>query len=398
MDKNMEEFKIEKYIDMLVESFFLEFSDISKLFAVDSPTKQGIEFYNSNREEICRQVVHINYEIKNAELESLNQKYDRLFIHNQLVAYFDKTIEDNSARTIHSKLLKAALVYLIKNYNVNERYDLPFSEDDLNNQNNFFDGNNYKDGYECWFRGQSNYSWHLQPSMYRNLNNVFSKQKEIRFSDIACIYKNNGMVDKWELITKCKTIDYKFISFMQHSISYSPLIDFTKDIVVSLSFALSNKKALNDFYQNDAAIYKLMLNNKYLIDTEEKVNEVLKNDYYVDYLPKPYKVGSPLKGKKVSTFDDIILALTPKYIMIPVKTNDRMLYQNGVFVLFYDCALIQGNVFPWLNSDIKLNKLRINKSDDPSIQGKRCFYDIIQNKYPQYVQSKLLNPYDHYND
>lgn len=396
--KNMEDFKIEKYIDLLTDSFFQKYSDISKLFDADTPTKQVIDFYNGNRNNACIQIIHINEEISDSELDEFKHDYGEKYIRDKLIVFFDTILEKKDAKTVHSKILKAALIYIIKEYDEDSKYDISFSEDDLNNQNMIYDGNNYNDDIECWFRGQSNYSWHLQPSMYRNLNNVFPKQQDITFNQIADIYSKNGMVDKWSKITNRNQIDYKFISFMQHSISYSPFIDFTKDIVISLSFALGNKSALNDFYQNDAAIYKLKLNRKYLATSMEKVDDILVNEYYVDYLPKPYKIGSALKGMKVITFKDIISALTPKYLMIPVKTNDRMLYQNGVFVLFYDCALIQGNVFAWLNKDIKLNKLRIDKSDNPNIQGKRHFYDTIQRDYPHYSQSKLLNPYDYYND
>ena len=85
-----------------------------------------------------------------------------------------------------------------------------------------------------WYRGQSDYQWHLTPSMFRNLGNVFSKETAINKQTIEDIYAKNGMLDKWRKVFKTSKIDYKFLSYMQHSIAYSPLLDFTSDFPTAL--------------------------------------------------------------------------------------------------------------------------------------------------------------------
>src|SRR5690606_32010969 len=54
---------------------------------------------------------------------------------------------------------------------------------------------------------------------------------------------------------------YEMGCFFQHSISLSPLVDFTDRIEVASFFALGNQISYNEFYNNDASLY-LLYNNQ----------------------------------------------------------------------------------------------------------------------------------------
>ena len=97
-----------------------------------------------------------------------------------------------------------------------------------------------------------------------------------------------------------------------------------------------------------------------------------------------------------STLHSTIEALSPKYVTINKVYNDRMRYQKGKFILFYDYVVISdesNNEFPngrilfQLVKDIKTTAYILSKSDK-----KKMSYSLSR-LYPQYRKRYILKPY-----
>ena len=91
---------------------------------------------------------------------------------------------------------------------------------------------------EKWYRGQSNFKWDLIPSFFRGINKKGVTQ--IDLNRIYDDYSDFGLIDKAAQTIGYSRIDYNFLSFMQHAVSFSPLIDFTSDPVVATVMGLSD--------------------------------------------------------------------------------------------------------------------------------------------------------------
>ena len=92
------------------------------------------------------------------------------------------------------------------------------------------------------------------------------------------------------------------------------------------------------------------------------------------------------------TYDDIIKALTPEFVMIDTVSNDRMKYQNGRFIFFYNYLSLQGTVCTWLNKDLHVTKYRIRKDE------KNHWCDKLRRDYPYLMVDKMMDPYSYFSD
>lgn len=72
--------------------------------------------------------------------------------------------------------------------------------------------------------------------------------------------------------------------------------------------------------------------------------------------------------------------------VVKIPVNDRMKYQKGVFICFYNCIALKTRICYELNEDIDLNKNIIKTSDKVDIL--KGIYNSIK-----YDQEHLLNPY-----
>src|SRR5690554_2939179 len=128
-----------------------------------------------------------------------------------------------------------------------------------------------------WYRGQTNTNWQLVPSFFRS-----AKRTALwTWSDIYKDYKSKP--SKVSLINKLNEVDidtksfpYKTAAFIQHSIGYSPLIDFSRSSKVALSFALSNASSMVNYYGDDACVYVLELNNYRILTELEDVDNAIR--------------------------------------------------------------------------------------------------------------------------
>ena len=78
--------------------------------------------------------------------------------------------------------------------------------------------------------------------------------------------------------------------------------------------------------------------------------------------------------------------------MIDIVRNDRMKYQHGKFLFFYNYLSIQGTICTWLNKDLRVTKYRINKNE------KDRWCDKLRKEYPYLMIEKMMNPYSYFSD
>ena len=361
-------------LDRIVSNFLIENNDLSVLFNEDSNTKEQFVFYVNNHNtihETATQLIYENlvlfYDIDMTFekcLETIKNDYNNSLIKQRL-------------RTYQKKLLVATMIRVLINSEDLAIVDFSATDELENN-----DGKH-------WYRGQSDFQWRLTPSMFRNLESVFPSGAIIDDTLIEKIYADNGFLRKWKDVFGTETIDYNFLSYMQHSISYSPFLDFTSDFNTALSFSLGNKSSVNDYLYKDSAVFEIEVKNNHLLN-EEKSNNPL--NFFVEYIPKPYIIGTSILGKPIHSFDDIIQALTPEFVMIDRVTNDRMRYQKGKYILFNNYLSLQGTVFTWLNKDLSVVKYRIRKEE----KEKLC--DRLYRDYPFLTVEKMMNPYSYFSD
>ena len=250
-----------------------------------------------------------------------------------------------------------------------------------------------------YFRGQSNYKFRVSPSIIRNLN-------ESVYLDDDYYYKvlkdEIGLEDKFNTLIRKDNLwmnRYNKYAFMQHSCSYSPLVDFTKNPIIATSFALSNASRINDFRNEDSAVF--CLNNARekigVIHGRYAARNFLVNQFYLKVInADSIKLGEIYPIKKADdsvevlqfeSIDVLLDALTPEIKIIDIPTNDRMLYQSGVFVCFYGCVCLRDFVAYELNPAFVLKKIRI-----PSKDKKRILSSIYAN-HREYDPEHLMDPY-----
>lgn len=174
------------------------------------------------------------------------------------------------------------------------------------------------------------------------------------------------------------------VSFFQHSISLSPLVDFTERIEVASFFALSNQISYNEFYNNDASLY-LLYNNQ---DGSFKELD--------DDTLKKIRMGVYKKGKR--TRDDYLKMYTVMGKLFNTnadvyiskgKTNDRMRYQSGAFVLYdnYIIDNLENTLLTTHNSSVTILKIIIDKN------VKKDILEYLIKEYPDFQLRYLMNPY-----
>lgn len=218
------------------------------------------------------------------------------------------------------------------------------------------------------------------------------------YSEAGIISKYNKVFD--EKVLKPNDINYSFLSFMQHSISYSPLIDFTKDYKIACSFVIS-VNSINTYLQKDSCVFILDANgvDYSLVKNDNDINEVNKiiGNLNIRLFNKKIKPGTKMYVDNMGTLVEVDFTslkkikdnLTPRFKIINSMTNDRMKYQKGCFILFYDYVSVNGNIlYEWVE-EFAYYKHRIKIADKNIILQKLDGY---------YNQSDLLNPYQIFND
>lgn len=292
-------------------------------------------------------------------------------------------------------------------YRLNDTLDFDFSAvckrietiDEFNNEIML----DFLNGKQLFYRGEriNDPNRNLLPTMYRNPEELF-KGTDIGIVHIDADYiydyysslgsfvdvfnKTMGRVDTNNL--------YDICAFAQHYYHSSPLIDFTKSVYPSLSFALKDRESFDD----DIVLYVVELP-----DTEDytkdinTANQWLKDiNVYVSCFSEPdikKAVKDIVDNKGLLAHDDFMrhmeyinTAPMPKAKLIDVPTNTRMKFQQGVFLLLTDFQLFNVKYFTKnIREHFIVNKYIISKEICPRL------LEIIKNDAPWYSYKYLTD-------
>lgn len=261
----------------------------------------------------------------------------------------------------------------------------------------------------CYFRGQSNYNWGIIPSIFRNHIFRCRKKSDGDYVDLHLLYEKyeeSDLIQKYndtiakDTISSYNDLSLDFIAYMQHSLAYSPLIDITTKMEISSQFALGNKEQVNSFLGEDSIIFSFeVLNlNNHLISGDNE-NELKNINFNVKILNKKIIPGTIMQVEDTSgkthnldftTLRSTIINLRPKFKIIDKVYNDRMRYQHGRFILFYDYTIFNDRILFHLNPDLNIITYKLEK------KHKKSLYKLINKLYPQYNMDYLMAPYDYF--
>ncbi len=252
---------------------------------------------------------------------------------------------------------------------------------------------------KVFYRGERKYSLSrpLLPSIYRNREILFDNNKKVNLVSSSVLYdfyrQNCGYFDLYENIIEPIRTDkmYSFLAFSQHYFGISPLIDFTKNLYVALSFAL---KGRSDF-EEDILIYTLELSSDDDYTDSIKVADKWIEDYSVMLFRnmKKHDFETPLetladyrliadKFKGHSLLD----MNAPRAKLIDVPTNDLIKYQQGVFLLLDDFSLMgKSYLTKKIRDEFSLKKWIISKDICPTLMKR------LKENYPYYAYKNITD-------
>jgi hypothetical protein len=245
----------------------------------------------------------------------------------------------------------------------------------------------YSKGYlneqvKYYFRGQSDSKWNIIPSCLRNFD--LEKTQIFDYDQLIDKYQSISVFDKYKKIIDTSAEAYPMISFFQHSISYSPLVDFTSKLEIASFFALHNISSINDFFNKDSAIFELDIRNgnSDLYSINNMNLEDMKIGIYKDGVRtyKDYAFMYKNMGRLFGTDAKTTFSFN--------RTNDRMRYQSGAFI-FFDDYIIENmdSTIITIRTGQPIVKIVIDKSI------KKAILDYLNINYPDYKLRYLMNPY-----
>ncbi len=238
------------------------------------------------------------------------------------------------------------------------------------------------------FRGQTSVKWNVIPSCLRGIEQT--KSYIYCYKNLLNQYNKTEVFDLYKNIINPTPLSYEMTSFFQHAISFSPLIDFTTNIVIATYFALGNNTNINYFFNEDSSLFIL-----------DDLNQSEKMKKLEDADLENLKIGIYKTGPKEAVdYQTIFSGMKRIYgtgattAISYNKTNDRMRYQSGVFVLFSDYIIddIATNVIYNRNSPGSIVKVIIDKSI------KKDLLQHLLAKYPELSIKYLMNPYSRFEE
>lgn len=241
----------------------------------------------------------------------------------------------------------------------------------------------YKRGEKIFYRGEkvNKIDRTLIPTLFRQRRLLFNEDETYINLDA------NGLLDFYNSVPEYLEVYkkiigkvnvskmYNFLAFSQHYFGISPLIDLTKSPYVALSFALKNRKQ----YKDDVLLYTVEIKNdddytSDIMQADEWINlynVTVFNDSLMDFYEdfkfdiKQYKIfldSLKNKGGNMGSFS------APHAKLIDVPTNDLMRFQQGVFLLLNDFAIVgKGYLTKNVRDDFTVKKWVINKDICPDL-------------------------------
>lgn len=258
-------------------------------------------------------------------------------------------------------------------------------------------------GEKLFYRGEriNDPNRRLLPTLYREqkitLENSDLGIKHINSDFIFDYYKSLGdfvFVFNKTMGNASPEHLYEICAFAQHYYHLSPLIDFTKSIYPSLSFALKDRK----FFDEDIVLYVLKLKdmNDYTKDINKADEWLSELNVYVSYFDEKSvrkSVKELAENKKIAIPGDFkkhldTIASNPaaRAKLIDVPTNTRMKFQQGVFMLLTDFQLFNDTYFTKnIRDSFEINKYIIDKGICPIL------VDMINSEAPWYSFKNLTD-------
>lgn len=235
-----------------------------------------------------------------------------------------------------------------------------------------------------YYRGQESSEWDQVSSLLRGKLTFEESKKEYYVDDIfsevrerfSCIFPNEKNL-------------YNILSYLQHSGIPTMLLDYSKSPFVALSFALN--KSSQDNKDNNLALYILEL---------EKPTKVVRDLKTANSIIEEYKI------RNIDLEDGAPMIVDLNVIDIP--TNDRMKYQQAVFVIseFDYCSnnpdeTICNERMEKILQAIRDRSIKYNFTITKYIIDSKhieTLCSLIENDYPQYTRENLLDPYKFLNE
>lgn len=337
--------------------------------------KKAIESIETKEIELSSEERALNYEIKkilkNKSLWNAILEYeieDKVDIEN-----FSES-EDNDFKDIFKIVYFKMLLLLYVSMGYFETDTIPI--ENINNHKSVF------------YRGHSNKDYKLLPSIYRNLKHKGQIDKDV----IDDIYIESGFFDKYKNnIDENACINYDFISFMQHSVSYSPLLDFTSNKQIAKVFATEPKGNYNDYCNIDACVITFLPNEETILDT----TDFKKID--IQYYKTKIHCLSNIFGKKLILCN--LKDLSVEFKFLTYKSNNRMQYQKGAFLYFERCVIANNIVLiPWIKGVFTKTIIYAKNNVKQDCDTKSKVYKQIIQTNPNLDGEHLLNPYRWFED
>lgn len=284
-------------------------------------------------------------------------------INSEINAFFDQNnfAFNNYDRCELISLYILLLLYYSYGY-VTIAYDQFINNPNNNNLHNYF------------YRGVSNDKFDLIPTMYRDV----SKKHIIIYDDyIKSKYDEEKYKSKYEKVFNNIVNFDEFYEYMQHSCSYSPLLDFTSDINIAKVFATNYYGNINTYRTNNAAMY--LFQNDY--------DGQYKSDRQIEIYTNKLSINSTIFGKPLylCTLDDFRV----EYNILDNKCNDRMKYQKGSFIDFRKAVIVNNHLC--CSNNLRFVKVIIKAKDKENI------YKNVTSKIPEYKYEYLMDPYAIFN-
>ena len=244
---------------------------------------------------------------------------------------------------------------------------------------------------EVFYRGQSDESYKLIPSLFREYDT--SRYGQVMdYSTLYKLYAVPSLTTKYqEVFGGLLNIDDDFCAFMQHSCAYSPFLDLTRKHVVALSFATHNEGNLNTYFKKKSAVFEF----RFKKDVLSEYTDVSRTNVYF----------SNSKLSFFSVFQDSYLfycvpqAFNPVVGILRNKTNDRMKYQDGAFLFFQQCVVVYGHILmPYAIGRIIKYTIKPYRGKSRIPLSKATIYQKIVKDYRKYDYEHLMNPYLYFSE
>ena len=240
---------------------------------------------------------------------------------------------------------------------------------------------------ESFFRGHSDEGFRLIPSIFRSYN-ASKYGEEMTYPTLYNLYNEANLLTKYGNVFNYSSINNEFCAFMQHSCSYSPFLDLTKNHIIALSFATSNHGNLNEYFRKKSAIFEFKFNENVLTDRFDI------SKMWVYFVKGRLRFFSIYKDEHL--FYCVPNMFDPTICLLDEKTNDRMKYQDGAFLFFQSCIVVNGHVLmPYKIG--KIIKYTISPSKKEFL-NKACIYQKIVDQYRKYDYEHLMDPYLYFSE